>query len=84
MEKQKSFQQTFLSGGGDVGGGDGREEGGGEEGGTGGGGRGSDGGAGGGFCSGEAVGAGQAAINVSLLHLGPAPSCKTFLFTCTK
>ena len=80
MEKHKSFQQTFLSGGGDGGGG-GRDEGGGEEGGTGGGGRGSDGG---GFCSREAVGAGQAAINVSLLHLGPAPSCKTFLFTCTK
>ena len=82
MEKQKSFQQTFLSGGGDVGGDDGREEGGGEEGGTGGGGRGR--GGGGGFCSGEAVGAGQAAINVSLLQPGPAPSCKTFLFTCTK
>ena len=79
MEKQKSFQQTFLSGGGDVGGG--REEGGCEEGGTGGGGRGR---GGGGFCSGEAVGAGQAAINVSLLHPGPAPSCKTFLFTCAK
>ena len=79
MEKQKSFQQTFLSDGGDVGGG--REEGGCEEGGTGGGGRGR---GGGGFCSGEAVGAGQAAINVSLLHLGPAPSCKTFLFTCAK